>query len=368
MTPGSTRAPVALGAGRIAGLDLWRAILMSAGIFVHGSLWLPPRALFVIVGDASQAFRMGAFYAISGILSALVLGQRDPPEWLRQRLLQLGIPAFCALVLSSPLIWYVVTSHRAAAYGWPLLPFEWHHLWFLFGLMLYSGVAAMLHTVDRRTRLIERLDGAATTGSGRIAILAVAALGAALLGMSTPLILATLPTAYLRSFGNVQLIFGYLPMFLFGFVLARSPRLCSEIHATRRFCIVICVGMTAAYGATHLVGPLVPLAGYVRFVAAALCPPAAFVLIFGSAMAVRRVPPLLQHLSQASYTIYILHYPICVVINVTLAADIEPILAYGLSVTASAAASFALHVLAVERSPLLRLLLNGKPAPSLRPA
>lgn len=304
---------------------------------------------------------MGAFYAISGVLSALALRKRDPLQWLRQRLLQLGIPAFCALTVFSPLIWYAVTFSRAAVYGWPLLPFEWHHLWFLFGLMLYSVFAVMLHNVDFRSGLIARFDAAAGTGSGRIAVLAVAALGACLLGAATPLIFATLPAGYVRSFGNVQLIFGYLPMFLLGFVLARSPRLCRQIHATSRFCAVICIGMSVAYAATHLVGPLMPLAGYVRFVAAALCPPAAFVLIFRSAMTVRSVPPLLLHLSEASYSIYVLHYPICVLINATLAIDVEPIVAYFLSVLASGAASFAFHVFAVERSPALKLLINGKP-------
>ena len=361
MSADPVTTPVAFGAGRIAGLDLWRAVLMSAGVFVHGSLWLPPTPLFVAVGDASQAFRMGAFYAISGVLSALALAKRDPLQWLRQRLLQLGIPAFFALTIFSPLIWYVVTSSRASVFGWPLLPFEWHHLWFLFGLMLYSVLAVMLHNFDRRTGLIGRLDTTAGAGSGRVAILAVAALGACLLGTATPLIFATLSPGSVRSFGNVQLIFGYLPMFLLGFVLARSPRLCGHFHATRRFSVVICLGMTVAYAVSHLVGPLMPLANYVRFVAATLCPPVAFVLIFGSAMMVRRVPLPLLRLSEASYTIYILHYPICVLINVTIAIHVEPIVAYFLSVVASGAASFAFHVLAVERSSALKLLVNGKP-------
>lgn len=355
----------ALEARRIAGLDLWRAVLMAAGLFVHGSLWLPPKLLFVAVGDASQAFRMGAFYAISGLLSALALERRDPTLWLRNRLFQLGIPAFCALVVFSPLIWYTVAHSRAAAFGWPLLPFEWHHLWFLFGLMLYSVFAVLLHRADSRFGLISRLDGVAEEGSGRVAILAVAALSACSLSVTGPLTLAILPRGYSQAFGNVQLISGYLPLFLLGFIIARANRLFDMVIAERRFCALLCAIVTAAYFATHFINSLVPLASHVRFIAATLCPPAAFAIILGSAISIRRVPAFLRHLSDASYTIYILHYPISVFINARLAVHVEANAAYVLSVIASGSMSFAFHVIVVQRSSVMRLLINGKAAPSI---
>lgn len=346
--------------GRIAGLDAWRALLMSAGLFVHGSLWLPPAPLFSVIGDASQAFRMGAFFAISGFLTARALGRRAAGPWLKRRLVQLGIPACAGLTVLSPLIWLAVATSARARFGWPLLPFEWHHLWFLFGLILYSAIAVVLHDADRRLRLIARLDALTDARSGRVAVLIAATVSACLLGAALPLLRWIVPPSHFHSFGNAQLIAGYLPMFLLGFILARADRLRARVVAAHGFGLAICVGMVIAYAAAHLLAPLAPLADYVRFIAAALCPPAAFLLILRSALAIRRVPALVGHFSEASYTVYILHYPISVLINTHFATGVEPHLAYFLSILASGSASFAFHVLVVQRSPALALLLNGK--------
>lgn len=348
--------------GHIVGLDLWRALLMVTGVFVHGSLWLPPHPLFTIVGDASQAFRMGSFFAISGLLSGIALETRDPAQWLRHRCLQLGVPAFCALVTLSPLIWYAVRASHASALGWQLLPFEWHHLWFLFGLIFYSIMAVGLHMADRRGRLIHRLE-TLFERNGRVVVLATAAASAGLLGAVTPVIQAVLAPDHLHSFGNAQLIAGYMPMFVMGFVLARAGRVCRQVMAERTWCTVVCVGLAAAYLVVHAVPGLTPFVDHVQFMAAALGPPATFALILRSAMAISHVPTLLKRLSEASYTIYILHYPVSVLLNVYVARGVEPSVAYLLSVLASGAACFAFHLLVVRRSPTLLFLINGKASP-----
>lgn len=359
MSVGVLVRPGASATGHIAGLDLWRALLMMAGIFVHGSLWLPHHPLFTLVGDASQAFRMGCFFAISGLLSAKALERRDPARWLRRRCIQLGIPALCALGTLSPLIWYAVRDSNASALGWPLLPFEWHHLWYLFGLILYSMMAVGLDLADRRGQLIRRLDDSAGR-NGRVIVLATAATSAALLGAATPVLRAILPPDYLPSFGNAQLIAGYMPMFVMGFVLARAGRLCRHVIAEQGWCMTICLGVAAAYMAAHSIRALTPFIDHVQFVAASLCPPVVFALILRSVAAIRHVPAVLKQLSDASYTIYILHYPVSVLLNVYVADEVEPAVAYVLNVLASGAACFALHVLVVRRSPTLLLLINGK--------
>ena len=274
--------------------------------------------------------------------------------------MQLGVPALVGLTVLSPLIWLTVATSRSAGYGWPLLPFEWHHMWFLFGLILYSCIAVVLHAADTRHALMARLDRLADAHSGRVAVLIAATASAALLGAALPLLRWLLPPSYLHGFGNAQLIAGYLPMFVLGFVLARADRLRGRVVEARGLGLAICFGATAAYAAAHLLTPLAHLAAYVRFVAAALCPPAAFLLILRSALTIRRVPALVGHFSEASYTIYILHYPLSVLINTHFATGVEPHLAYILSILASGAASFAFHVLAVQSSPPLALLLNGK--------
>ncbi|THG36742.1 hypothetical protein E5988_16550, partial [Sphingomonas olei] len=90
---------------RIAGLDAWRATLMLGGLLLHGSLWQPPQALFTAVGVVSSAFRMGSFFALSGLLCGFALRKRTSREWLVRRLVQIGLPmsfgwgVLCPLVL-----------------------------------------------------------------------------------------------------------------------------------------------------------------------------------------------------------------------------------------------------------------------------
>lgn len=350
----------ALAPGRIAGLDAWRALLMAGGLFVHGSAWLPPAPLFVLITDISHSFRMGAFFAISGFLTALALNRRDAAAWLRRRLVQLGVPALVGMSLLCPLIWLIVmTSDQASRNGW-LSPFAWHHLWFLFALMLYSACAVVLHDLDRRHGLARRLDGVRAAESGQIALMLTALATAGLIALSLAVIRWAFSPQFLTTFHSAELIAGYLPMFVLGFVLARADRLRARAVAAHRLCLAICLGVVLAYAAADALAPDSVMLAAIRAAAAALCPPAVFLLILRSALSIRRVPALMGHVSEASYTVYILHYPISVLINTHVAIGVEPHLAYFLTILASGAASFAFHVLVVQRSPVLALLLNGK--------
>jgi peptidoglycan/LPS O-acetylase OafA/YrhL len=97
-----------------------------------------------------------------------------------------------------------------------------------------------------------------------------------------------------------------------------------------------------------------------RFVAAAIGPPAAFVLILRSALRVRSVPSLVQRVSAASYTIYVLHLPLVVVINLALRGSMVNVYCiYVISVIISASIAFAFHEAIVSRSSILLLVLNG---------
>ena len=353
------RAP-SLGAGRLDGLDLWRALLMLGGLFVHASMCLPSQPLFSVVGDASSAFRMGCFFAVSGLLSAMVLERREPSAWLSKRLGTLGVPAVFGILTISPLVWALVEATRGPAVRPALMPFEWHHLWFLFALMLYSVGAAALHLFDRRTAAIARLDGLVARGSVAVAVLLVAAASALLLGLSPPVLEASLAPDYAHSFRSVQQIVGFAPMFLLGFLLGRMPRLRERAVGSVGLAVAILAAAAAAYALVKLHPAFLAHRDTVRFVMAALCPPAAFLLILRSALAIRRVPRIARQLADASYTIYLLHYPLAVAFNTQLAPGMEPHLAWAACILAAGLGSFAIHQLLVTRSPALQFVLNGK--------
>ena len=348
------------GAGRVEGLDLWRALLMLGGLFVHASMCLPSQPLFSVVGDTSSAFRMGCFFAVSGLLSAIVLERREPSAWLSKRLGTLGVPAVFGILTISPLVWALVNATRGPVVRPALMPFEWHHLWFLFALMLYSAGAAALHLFDRRTRVIAWLDGLAARGSVAVAVLLVGAASGLLLGVAQPVLNASLSADYAHSFRSVQQITGFAPMFLLGFLLGRMPELRARAVASVWLGLAILAGAAIAYALVKLHPAAAPHRDTVRFVMAALCPPAAFLLILRSALSIRRVPRLARQLADASYTIYLLHYPIAVAFNTQVAPGMDPHIGYAFCVLTAGLVSFAIHQLLVTRSAALQFVLNGK--------
>jgi peptidoglycan/LPS O-acetylase OafA/YrhL len=346
---------------RIEGIDLWRALLVLTGLFVHASFQLPRVALFEVVEGASQAFRMGAFFAISGLLAAGVLQRRRPLEWLAGRAMQLGVPAIVGLATLSPLIWLLVASAPRAAGRMPL-PFEWHHLWFLYALSLYSLVAVGLDALDRRHALAARIEARVHgPASARVSMLLVALASATLIGAATAIMRQMLPGWALLPFVNLQLMAGYLPMFMLGFALGRCGQLRREYARAGGFALAVVAAAGVAFAVAYAAPMSSEWQARARFAAVVLCPPAAFALILRSALAIRRTPPALRRVADASYTIYVLHLPIAAAINTRVGPMLDPHLAYALCAATAGAVSYGLHVGVVSRVPLLALLVNGRP-------
>lgn len=271
------------------------------------------------------------------------------------------------LATISPLIWWLVVTAPQHRPGGPPLRYEWHHLWFLFALILYSCVAVLVDRLDRRWGLASRIDTAAgSPRSARIAILTVAACGAVLIGAAPPLMRAVMPPWSIGPFANLQMIAGYLPMFLLGFALGRSARLRSRCVEASGFAAVLVVAATAVFALTHAHPALARWQEEARFVAVALCPPAAFVLILRSALAIRRVPIAIRHVSDASYTIYVLHLPIAAAVNTRLGDSVNPHVGYFGCVVIAGLASYFIHAAVVARCPPISLLVNGR-LPRRRP-
>jgi glucan biosynthesis protein C len=353
--------------GRIDGLDAWRAGLMLGGLLVHGSVLSDDLDLFRAIELTSAAFRMGAFFAISGMLAALVMARRRPLDWFLKQSVRVGVPALVGILVLSPITSLMMRSDGNPAHvaaGAAL--FDWHHLWFLFVLLLYQAIAYLLFTrIDRRrfVGLLRRMRAIGQAGN----LAGVGLVSLFLIGATLTAISEWAPERYWPVLLQLRQILRYMPLYFLGFVLGLSRASRVAMLGTVFVPITMLVALGIAALAWYLaMAPGADPASHqwgttMRLAIEALCPPAAIVLILRSALKIREVRPFWDRLCVASFTIYMLHYPILVAINVLVGPwEWNPYLQYVGAVSFTAALCYALHMRAVQPSWTLSLLLNGR--------
>ncbi|TCQ10799.1 acyltransferase family protein [Sphingomonas sp. PP-CC-3A-396] len=361
---------------RIEGLSMWRAILMLGGVLLHGAISLEHIPVFAAIPLISHAFRMGSFMLISGLLCGYAMARRRSPlAWLGRRSIQIGVPLLVGLLVICPLIGWMLDDLPDRT-RWPfVLAHDWYHLWFLVALLAYAPLSYAFHQWDRRYGVIVRIEQALadrSIGSGRsaqtVVLLATALACCALVMLTRQILAGHIPPGYAAPLSHIQLMLGYAPFYLLGFLLARSPMLFrAATHSIRMpVIILVCVGIVYAgwFGGVRLaldplrraiVGDLVELIGM------AICPPAASVLILRSAITIRTIPTIVRRFADASFTIYILHFPVIIAAKLVLMHIAwNPYVEFSITIVAASAITYAAHFLAVERFPLMSFLLNGR--------
>lgn len=353
---------------RIVGLDAWRVLLMLGGFLVHGGLWQGQQPLFTVVETVSQAFRMGCFFALSGYVCGLSMRRHPRRSWLVRRLVQVGLPMLFGWVMLCPLIWLIARSYPAMA---PPLPFDWHHLWFLAALMLYAPGGHLLDTLDRRFGMVARVAAMCDLRRSILSLLlGIAALSFVMMYGTAMLVRASAPAWLVPMLVQTRNITGYAPEYLLGLTMARSPLLTLAIQGGWRAAVLLLAAVGLGFLLLRVAGPLPDPARQAQMqdlfgmLAASLCPPAVFVLIFRSAVARAQLPSIVRRLCDASLTMYLLHLPLLLAVNGAAAPlGLHPYARYGLAIGVSAGLAFALHVGLIRRVPLLALIVNGQIGP-----
>jgi fucose 4-O-acetylase-like acetyltransferase len=349
----------------IVGLDAWRAGLLTGGLFFHGTMLHGEHLAFDLIEMASTAFRMAAFFAIAGFLAERSLRNRQPVDWIASRSLRIGIPAIFGVAVISPLIWVMLAFNLPADRLAVELPFQWHHLWFLYALLLYQVVAYLLAERVAPRRIARVIAVVRNLGQASV-VVALSVLSLTVMILISWLVLRFAPPLYQRMFMDVRLILGYLPLYLFGMALAASPALRGRMLSDVRLPAIVLALAACAYLVWRFA--YAPYSDdveraeiQIRFVVAALCPPAAVILVIRSALRIRTASPLTRRLCDASFTIYVVHFPLLFATNLLAARYQWPVLIeYAAAILVVGTVSYIFHVAVVRRSPPLALLLNGQ--------
>lgn len=357
---------------RIEGLSVWRAILMLGGVVLHSTMGLERLPVFAAIPLISHAFRMGSFMLISGLLCGHALRRRSPRAWLGRRSVQIGVPLLFGLLVICPLIGWMIDDLADRTHGPFTLAHDWYHLWFLVALLAYAPMSYAFHVFDRRHDVIGMLERVLADGRGgsaqTVLLLASAFACCALMTITRQILGGHAPTEYAAALSHVQLMLGYAPFYLLGFLLARSSVLYGAMTGSIRTPMIILVAVGGLYaiwfgGVSAMLDPLerAVVGDMIELVGMSLCPPAASVLILRSAVAIRTVPPIVRRLSDASFTIYILHFPIIIATKLALLRVAwSPYEEFLIAIIVGSVLSYAVHRVLVARYPVISFIFNGK--------
>lgn len=346
-------------------LDFSRTFLFFLGIVLHAAyLCVETHHSFQSVHDVIHSFRMEAFYLIAGFFSAMSLERNADGVYLRKRILRLGLPfLFGVLVLD-------FLSNCANHWTWSDFGTEFsrkywvggdwrEHLWFLPTLLAYTGVLVLVRAAwPGMTSFLSRK----RFGAGLlIAAVCVMYFGAIHVANLFPWV-ERLDT-FLSTYKTEQ----YAVFFALGYVLFHRREILDRIidHTSVN---VVNVGTYAA------LNQALSQSAYgkylVQFWHPAFCVSICALLFFAARRLFNEPNAVVRSLSDASYTVYLVHWPFMIVINRFILHSGMPAFPTLLFLVASTAVvSYLFHIWVVKRSPLFAFLMNGQsPAPQQRRA
>ena len=349
-------------------------ILHSANVYSTKSHWFVVddvgHEFFNWIVAAIHLFRMPAFFFVSGFFCALTLERYGTRKFLRVRSTRILVPLLATTLLINPLQAFVVEWTKVGtsalfsqAVTNAIENGIWlFHLWFLVDVMVFFLLAATAFSLAPVRQSIIRLKQAPAdlSSSTRLAVIAflllplinVACFGAAWVTGH----------AYASLFGLTSLyrLMLYLPFFLVGMLAFWRADILKRFTGGLWIYAVILVGSLflgqVNIEQTSTLGKFVPY--YLNALTTWL---AIGVVLSLFAKYFSRPSPLFTYLSDASYSIYLFHHVLVIILGYTLLDQSWPTpIKFTLVAGTTLTISVAIHHFLVLRYSPIRFLFNGK--------
>lgn len=336
-----TPTPPAGPAPRLHHLDALRGGALLLGVLLHALMPFLPGGYWLIddiheSGVALSAvgvihlFRMALFMMLAGYFGHMVLHRRGPGAYVRDRLLRIGLPLptlgpiLFVLMIGAMVLNGVVRdlgpvsappADPEAPTGFLALPTM--HLWFLLLLVEIALVVVAVRAVlvrvlgtDRAERLSGRISDLLASRAGLLVVAVPYALGLIVQGDG----MASITEPYtLVPVAGASIAYG--GAFLAGWFLRSRPDALARVERRGVLHLGIALVLTPV---ALLLPPTLPVP--VVAIPAALAGWAWVLGLLGlCARLVRREIPWVRYLADSSYWVYLLHFPLLLLVAVPLA-------------------------------------------------
>lgn len=350
-------------------LHFARAFLLALGFLFHAA-WLctDGNDVFKSGMDVIHGFRMEGFFVIAGLLSAHSLRRVPSSRFLLRRTERLGIPLlFFSLIFGmfGSLIRHLDCARSIASarihFGdqlCPRLDFA-GHLWFLRILLLFALALSLLHFVWRR--IDEHVVRLRTSPF----LLLLALVSMRFLALHWTRVLPPEILQFPSIVDDLERAIRYAPWLITGYFLFHQD----EIMDTLVNSVAFNVSNVAAF---LLLAPRLDQPGIGHYVSqlwqGAYIVSTCGVLFWSARRVFSNPSACVRSLSEASYTMYLLHWPIMALLFVLpFFRAVPKFLLFADLVVVAAILSYGIHLLLVRRSHLWAWLFNGVPMPAGQP-
>ena len=292
-------------------------------------------ALLTLFAAVNQAFFMAFYFAIAAYFTEASLQRREARRFVADRLLRLGVPLAFQILVIGPLLSYVLSvtvwgfegslGDHLMIYVFRDGGIEMASLWFVAALLIFSLAYVLWWRSSGRWQ--DDIESTSKVPSDRV--MAIFALG---IGLVTFVVRMVYPVGRIfRPFGFQLAHFPqYIAWFIAGVVAYRRGWLAGLSDARGRswgriaiLCIVTAPLLYAAGGA--LGGSTAPFMGGMRWQALAyalleqfLCLGMIIALLVAFRRRYDRQGRLAKEMSANSYTVYIIHTPVLVLITLAM--------------------------------------------------
>ncbi|WP_339735355.1 acyltransferase family protein [uncultured Gimesia sp.] len=376
--------PENAGTTRFYYMDSLRSILMMLGVVLHGALiystgdhWIVSDShkseFFNVLGAIIHAFRMPTFFIIAGFFSMMGLKKYGVGTFTKVRLVRILVPlCSTALFINTLELYFRTTVIQKQPMSFTHfviyeLPQKWisgawvSHLWFLLTLLQFFAVGIALFALCSRVSETGRLNRILTPFRKNCYFLLLLPFSDLAWSVLDKIVPELSHGSHFHGLFNTEDFIVFLPYFLVGLWLYRDKKLQQAFHSIARWeWYALALSLVAQYveSNAHGLNPESVLRIYSASLTCALSSHICYVLFYRF---MNQNSQFFRYLSDASYSIYLLHH-ICVIVFGYLLLNVSIAIGYKFLAVeiATISITLAIHHFLILRFKPLRFLFNGK--------